>query len=236
MNRPFEVFEAKEKIALRSVLFAIELLDAVTLDHVSQGVEVKAYGLQGKPIVNSSGLFVWLEEDIEQLQKVLINPGVLPYEAIERNRSQLNLELDSAQGKWPLTSIELSPRLDYPFGSGVTGLRGTLVEAHDNSSRPVPNAEVYLSWLDQDGNWHDAPTKSHTTAMNTMTQGGDFVAILRLAPKEEPQLDADQLTVRLRVKRDDDERNSGELKLLQGRVASPSTPNRFVFAWDELEP
>jgi hypothetical protein len=48
MNRPFEVYESKDKIALRRVLFAIELLDAVTLDRVSQGVEVKAHGLQGK--------------------------------------------------------------------------------------------------------------------------------------------------------------------------------------------
>ncbi len=126
MNRPFEVHASQDKIALRRVLFAIELLDAVTLNRVSQGMkEVKAHGLQGKPIVNTSGLFVWLDEDIEQLQRISIDPGVLPYEETERNRTQLNLDHDSTQRIWPLTSIELPPRVDYPFSTGITGLRGT---------------------------------------------------------------------------------------------------------------
>ena len=233
MNQPFEVYAIKDKNALRHVLFAIELIDAVTLDRVSQGIkEVKAQGLQGKPIVNASGYFVWLDEDIEPLQKITINPGLLPYEETECPRAQLNLEHDSAQGKWPLTSIKLSPRVDYPFESGITGLRGTLVEAHESQPRHVPDAEVYLRWLDQNGEWQEASTRSHTT-----TKGGDFVAILRLAPKEVPQLDADgTLTVRLRVKRGEEERGSADLKLPQGQVESPATPTQFVFAWDELEP
>lgn len=230
MNRPFEVYESKDKIALRRVLFAIELIDAVTLNRVSQGMkEVKAHGLQGKPIVNASGFFVWLDEDIEQLQKISINPGMLPYEETERNRAQLNLEHDGAQRKWPLTSIKLSPRVDYPFGTGVTGLRGTLVEDRYRSE-PVLDAEVWLRWLDEDNNWHDATTRSHTTAM-----GGDFVAILRLVPTDELDANRKLLTVRLRVTRSIGERGSADLNILQGRLASPSTPNQFVFAWDELE-
>jgi hypothetical protein len=229
MNQPFEVYESKDKNALRRVLFAIELLDAVSLERVSQGVEVKAHGLQGKPVVNTGGLFVWLNEDIEHLQKISINPGVLPYEETERARAELNLEHDSSQGKWPLTAIELSPRVDYPFGVGITGLRGRLVEER-GGSQPVQDAALYLRWLDQNGVWQDAPTRSHTAA-----KGGDFVAILRLAPKDEPQFDAQgTLTVRLRVKRGADERGSADLNILQGRVANPSTPNQFVFAWDEL--
>jgi hypothetical protein len=223
MNRPFEVYAAKDKIARRRVLFALELLDAVTLDRVSQGVEVTAHGLQGKPIVNASGFFVWLDEDIEQLERISIDPGTQPYEEVELEGPQLQL---------PLTSIELPPRMDYPFSTGITGLRGTLVEAsHEDPPRPVPKAEVHLQWLDQDGIWHDAPTKSHTAE-----KGGDFVAILRLAPSEIPQLDAKgALTVRLRVKRGADERSSADLKVLQGRVESSSAPNQSVFAWDELE-
>src|SRR4029078_5010916 len=101
----------------------------VTLERVSYGMkEVKAHGLQDKPIVNASRLFVWLDEDIARLQKISIDPGVLPYEEIERTRAQLNLEHDSTHGKWPLTSIELPPRLDYPFTSVITGLRGHLLE------------------------------------------------------------------------------------------------------------
>jgi hypothetical protein len=237
VNRPFEVHRPQDKIARRRVLFAVELLDPVTLDRVSYGMkEVKAHGLQGKPTVNASRLFVWLDGDIEQLQKISIDPGVLPFEETERTRAQLNLEHDSTQGKWPLTSIELSPRVDYPFSVGITGLRGTLVEDRYRSE-PVLNAEVRLRWLDQDGTWHDAPTRSHTTAMSATTKGGDFVAVLRFAPSDDPQLDAaGNLTVRLRAKRGEDERGSADLKVPQGRVASPSTPNQFVFAWDELEP
>jgi len=155
---------------------------------------------------------------------------MLPYEETERIRAQLNLEHDSTQGKWPLTTIELPPRVDYPFTVGISGLRGTLVEDLYRSE-PVLDAEVRLCWLDQDANWHDAPTKSHTTP-----KGGDFVAILRLAPSDDPQLDVTgNLTVRLLVRRDDDERSSGEFPVMQGRVESPSTPNQFDFAWDELE-
>jgi hypothetical protein len=222
MNRPFEVYTSKDKIARRRVLFALELLDAVTLDRVSQGVKVKAQGLQGKPIVNAGGLFVWLDEDINKLESISIDPRMLPYEEVKLEGAQLQL---------PLTSIELPPRVDYPFTVGITGLRGTLVEDRYRSE-PVQDAEVRLRWLDQDGDWHDAPTRSHTTA-----KGGDFVAILRLAPSDDPQIDTTgKLTVRLRAKRGDDERGSADLPILQGRVASPSITNRFVFAWDELAP
>jgi hypothetical protein len=239
VNRPFEVHRPQDRIAQRRVLFAVELLDPVTLDRVSYGMkEVKAHGLQGKPIVNASRLFVWLDEDIEQLQKISIDPGVLPYEETERTRDQLNLKHDSAQRIRPLISIELSPRVDYPFDTGITGLRGTLVEDRTRLE-PVPKAEVYLRWLDQDGNWHPAPTRSHTTPARSdpPAKGGDFVAILRFAPFDDPQLDASgNLTVRLRVERGEDKRGSTDLKVPQGRVVSPSTPNQFVFAWDELEP
>ena len=228
MNRPFEVYAARDIIALRRVMFALELLDAVTLDRVSQGVKVTAHGLQGEPIVNTSGLFVWLEEDIGQLESISIDPRTLPYEEVELEGTQLQL---------PLTSIELPPRVDYPFSAGITGLRGTVVEAHERPPRPVTDAEVYLRWLDQDGNWHDAPTRSHTSSHGTTTHGGDFAAILRFAPSDDPQLDATgNLSVRLRVKRGGDERSSADLKVPQGRVEGPSTPNQFVFAWDELAP
>jgi len=63
------------------------------------------------------------------------------------------------------------------------------------------------------------------------------VAILRLARSEVPQLDAGgKLTVRLRARRGVDERGSADLKVLQGRVANPSTLNPSIFVWDELQP
>lgn len=215
MTRPLEM-RAPEQAYLRDTLFGVELLDAVTLARVSDGVDVVAEGLHGKPIVNASGLFVWLREDLTRLQKVTIDPLLLPYETVEIAPADLTL---------PLTVVELPPRADYPFGDGVTGMRGTLIE--DRSGRvPVRGAAVHLRWLDENSVWRDAPAPSHTGG------GGDFVAALRLKAAEVPLLDSDgALTVRLRARRGADEHESTDLKLQQGRIADP-----FTFAWDELQP
>ncbi len=231
MSRPFEVRLPLERAYLRSVLFAIELFDAVTLARVSQGIKLVAHGLQGNPTVNAGGLFVWLKEDITPLRKITIDPGSLPYESVELEPGQVRLP--------PLTTtVELPPRVDYAFATGVTGLRGALIEERvppPQSPVPVRNAEVRLRWLDEDGvTWRDAPTVSHTNP------NGDFVAILRLAPAEAPRLDAHgALAVRLRASRDGVERGSADLKLPQGHVADPSTfapGDALTFAWDELQP
>lgn len=211
----------------RRVLFAIELVDAVTLERVSQGINVTARGLRGKPILNSGGLFVWLEEDFGQLQQIVIDPGARPYERVE---------VAAAQVQRPLTTIELPPRADYPFTAGVTGLRGTLVESQvvpPHLPEPVRGAAVSLLWQDVDSEWHDAVSVSHTDLSS-----GDFVSILRLAPDELPDLDQNgNVTVRLRVSRDDgNERTSTEFQLRQGRVTDPTTLNPLTFAWDEFLP
>ena len=227
MSRPFEIKLPLEDAYRRRSLFAIELLDAVTLERVAHGVKVVAEGLQNKPVVNHGGVFVWMQEDLTPLQKVTIDPGTLPYEKLERVPADLTLP----PALRPLTTIELSPRIDYLFAAGITGLRGTLIE--DNVVPPVPveNAEVSLRWLDDDTvTWHDAPTISHTTSK------GDFVSILRLAPTELPNLDNGSVTVRLRVRRNGNERSSTDFKLLQGRVTDPSTLDPLTFAWDELQP
>lgn len=227
MSRPFAVKLPLENAYGRRSLFAIELLDAVTLERVSNGVKVTAAGLQGKPVVNAGGVFVWLQEDIAPLQKVTIDPGALPYEKIERQPAELTLPPDPR----PLTTIELSPRVDYPFAPGVTGLRGTLIEEQAVPPVPVQNAQVSLRWLDDDDvTWRDAPTISHTNST------GDFVSILRFAPTEKPKLDNGSVTVRLRVRRNGNERSSADFILLQGRVTDPSTLDPLTFAWDELQP
>jgi hypothetical protein len=224
--RPFEVHSV-EQAYVRQGLFGIELLDAVTLDRVSRGVTVVAEGLHGKPFRNTSGVFVWLREDFTSLRKVTIDPGVLPYEVVE---------LEPAQIEFPVTRVELPPRLDYPFAAGITGMRGSLIEERVVPAVPVRDAAVHLRWLDENGVWRDAPTVARTD-----TRGGDFTAVLRLSPSEVPELDAeDAITVRLRARRDATERESADLKLPQGRIADPSFfaqgPDALIFAWDELQP
>lgn len=227
MSRPFEIKLPVEDAYRRRSLFAIELLDGVTLERVSQGVKVTATGLQNKPIVNYGGVFVWMQEDITPLEKVTIDPGTLPFEKIELVPGDLTLPPDPR----PLTTIELPPRVDYAFAPGVTGLRGTLIEERVVPPVPVLNAEMRLRWLeDDDVTWHDAPTISHTNSR------GDFVSILRFAPTEKPKLDNGSVTVRLLVRRNGNERSSADFKLLQGRVTDPSTLDPLTFAWDELQP
>lgn len=223
--RPFDV--RLEQAYACDVLLAVELLDAVTLERIGRDMTVTAEGLQGKPIMNKSGFFVWLREDFEQLEKLVIDPGRLPYESVERAKAGV---------QQPLTSIELSPRPGYPFPSGITGLLGTLLEERPPQPRvPVVNAEVHLKWRDDLGNLHDAPTITHTN------ENGDFVAFLRFVPNETPQLDAKgALTVRLRARRGSDERGSLDLTLPAGHIADPSTfpqgTDALIFAWDELQP
>jgi hypothetical protein len=211
----------------REVLLAVELLDAVTLERVSQGIKVNAEGLQAKPVLNASGLFVWLgkDEDFAVLRRISVDPGLRPYEKVER---------EAAHVLRPLTRIELPPRIDYPFASGITGLRGTLIERPVISPEqpdPVRDGKVRLRWLDDDGQWKDGVVTSRTDPKR-----GDFVSILRLAPDEKPNVDADGLiTVRLRVSREGvNDRNSADLKLLPGRIKNPSDSNRLTFAWNEL--
>jgi hypothetical protein len=228
MSQRFNVRLPLEEAYRRRVLFGIELLDAVTLSPVNQGLTVVARGLLGKPIVNAGGLFVWLQEDIQNLQTISIDPGALPYEGLELERSQLNLP----PIKPALTTIELQPRVGYSFGPGITGLRGTLIESRFDPPKPVANAAVHLQWLDDENNWHNAPTTSQTDQNR-----GDFVSILRLGPTEVPLLDKGEVTVRLRASRNGGaERGSDDFKLSQGRITDPSTLNPLTFAWDELQP
>ena len=217
----------KEQGYRRSALFAVELLDAVTLERVTHGITIVADGLRGAPIVNTSGLFVWRKEDLALFQKVSINPGILPYESLDVPRAQLRLPPTVI----PLTTIELPPLANYPFAAGITAARGTLIEEHAVPLIPVANAAIGLRWLDEDGTtWRDAPITSHTTAR------GDFVSVLRLTPTQVPHVDANgALTVRLRAGRGAHTRVSSDLTLPQGRVADPSTLTTLIVAWDEMQ-
>ena len=223
------VIRHRERAYVRNALFALELLDGVTLARVSDGIHVVADGLSGKHTVNASGLFVWTTGDIDALRSITIDPVARPYQ--RRSVQRVDLRLPPQAN--PLTSIELSPRIDYPFPSGVTGMRGRLIEERVDPAVPVDKAEVHLAWLDDDGvTWREAPTRSLTNPK------GDFATALRLASTDVPKLDANgALTVRLRVKRDEvNERSSADVKLPQGRVTEPTTANAMTFAWDELVP
>lgn len=229
MSGRFEHFEFEG--APRKALFGMQLLDAVTLATVSYGIKVTAHGLRGKPVTNSSGLFVWLDEDLSRLEKVTIEPQALPYEDQELTPAELVLP-PQPPPLMPLTTVELMPRADYAFAGGVTGVRGSLVEDFfDSPLVPVAGAGIVLQWLDDNGVWHKAKPSSRSG-----TKGG-FVAILRLAPSDVPHINASgALTLRVLVKREGrNDRHTPDLSVPQGRVADPSTLSALRLAWDELE-
>lgn len=213
----------------RTAAFAIELLDPMTMDRVSDGITVTATGVglrrtKGKP--NILGLFVWVDEDTTALTKVSIDAGSLPYESIELTPGDLQLPAQPH----PLTTIQLAPALSYSFARGTTGARGTLLE--DTVTRaPVVNAEIHLRWLDESMNWQEAPIHSHTT------RNGDFVSVLRLGRDDKPHVEANAVTVRLRVLREGFvERGSADVQLPHGVITDPTTMPALTFAWDALQP
>lgn len=232
MSRPFAIYPPEVGYQ-RNVLFAAEVLDGVTLQRLSLGLTVAAAGLKQGPQVNSSGLFVWLQQDSSALQSISVDPGVLPFEAVA-----------AAPVQMPLSRIELSPTCSYPFAAGMTGLCGSLIEQRvspPDVAQPVTDATVRLLWLAEDGvTWMNAPGVSHTNAH------GDFAVMLRFAPTDVPNLDTNgYLTVRLRAARvsTGTELGTGNFSLQQGRVADALTylpaggaPPALVFAWNELQP
>ena len=230
MTRPFDVGLPLELAFRRDGRFAIELLDPVTLERVFDGVRVSADGLRrSTPYINTSGMFVWLNEDVTRLQKIAIDPRALPYDTLELLPAQLNLSASSSR----VTTIELPPRTDYPFSAGTTAARGTLLEDRSTPPVPVQDAGIHLRWLDDDGvTWRDASTVSRTNAR------GDFAAVLRLAPADTPRIDAHgALTIRVHARRANGrERTSADLQIAQGRVADPSTTSALTLAWDDMQP
>ena len=221
MARTFEVHLPLEHAYTRRMLFAADVRDGATLARISDGLKVTATGLTGTPIVNADGFFVWLEEGNLQPQRVKIDPGTLPYE---------NIDVPAPIPPARLVRIELTPRCDYEFAIGITGLRGTLIEHRLGSRVPATDAEIWLRWIDDTANgttWLEAPTHSHTNSQ------GDFAAILRFLPTQIPRLDAaGGIRVRLAARRPAATLASPEFSLPLGRVASGLQP----FAWDEFQP
>jgi hypothetical protein len=219
MSRPFDVRLPLEHAYRREAMLAVELLDSVTLERVSRGIEVTAVGLTAKPVVNFGGLFVWLKEPTTNFQKLTIDPGSRPFEGVE---------IPAAQVRRPLHTEELKPLANYPFTPGITAIRGSLYEKKvplGTAPEPIPGATIRLEWLREDGvTWAPSPRVAVT---NT---GGDFTSIVRLAPLEVPALDAQgKMSIRLFAKRAAGAEKHQQFQLPQGRVADE------IYAWDELQ-
>jgi hypothetical protein len=225
MMQRFILHQPSTEAYRRSPAFAIEVLDGVTLERVRDGIDVIAVGLNSKPFLNNGGVFVWRQQNIDALQAIRIDTDRGPYEEVRIERAKLKLPPKPR----PLTSIVLSPRANYPFAAGTTGIRGRLIVSSVLPHVGIGDAGIKLRWLDDDGvSWRDAPLESRTTAK------GDFVSVLTLAPADVPRLTGGSLTVRVRATRNGITRFSAQLQLPQGRVADPTLNS--ILAWDALQP
>jgi hypothetical protein len=232
MTRRFLVSKSPEITYTREGMLAVEVLDAVTLERVTQGLDVIAKGIAEKPVVNLGGLFVWVKQDATKFAGLTIDPFSAPFERVELTAAQVNR---------PIHSEQLNPLPSYPFAPGISAVRGRLVESDSMPPQmprvAIPGATMRFEWLDDDGTtWHP------WQAPRVTTKTGDFTAMVRLArervhegspppaPKpDEPRIDAaGNLSVRVTARRANGTQKQKIHPLSQGRVTDKT------FAWDAL--
>jgi hypothetical protein len=161
----------------RQVLVAVELIDPIAMTAVYRGVDVKAAGLDGKPIVSRSGRFVWVREGEAWPDRITVDPKKLPFAAPEPLQPPRPLDFARPKQDEQLVSIVLHPTTAYGFEAGVTAVRGWLRESLDADAPPVSGALVELAWRDlTTGQWIAAAWPATTDG------AGQFAVFLRLAP------------------------------------------------------
>jgi len=169
----------------RDVLFAVELLDPVSLTLVSRNVTVAAPPLARRPRLSFGGRFVWLREGNAWPDKVIVDPGELPYEREEQGRPPLPADPEHPLEVELLARVVLRPTRAYPFPDGVTVVRGRFDESAAAPPQRITDAEVWLQWFDSDtGDWSGDAASTFTRTGDS----GEFAAFLRLAPSAKPQL------------------------------------------------
>jgi hypothetical protein len=220
MTPRFAVKQPLEVAYTRQVLLAVELLDAVTLERVTQNVEVAAKGLAAKPIVNHSGFFVWTKGlDEANFDGIIVEPLTAPFERREFKKADVTL---------PHHRVLLHPLANYPFNVGDTAVRGRLVESDSMPPQvarvPIADATVRLEWQDDDGDWHP------WQAPRVTGLAGDFTAMVRLVRgKVNEDIVPAKLNVNLRATRSNGVEKHKIYQLPQGRVMD------MTFAWDDLQ-
>lgn len=214
----------------RDVLFAVELIDPVTLTRVSKNMSVTAPPLASRPVINFSGRFVWLVERDARPAKIIVEPVDLPYDREEQVAPALPANLDQLPDAARLARVILHPRRDYVFPDGVTVVRGQLNETTAVPPVRVTDAQVWLQWFDADT---DDWSESNASMFVRTGANGEFATFLRLAPSAKPLIDdAGRMAVRVRVKRP----NAAVRTSLPLIVPQGSSFKDFqTLAWSELQ-
>ncbi|MEO7497230.1 MAG: hypothetical protein ABIT83_24530 [Massilia sp.] len=180
----------------RSVLLAVELLDAVTLEPVTRTVQLSAPPLAPPPFLNAGGRFIWLLSGPLRPLRVIVEPGTLPYDREDIAAPPLPAILLPATDR--LLRIWLRPRRGYRFADGVTLVRGRLLESAAPGAAPVLDAELWLEWQDDASAWRELSARTFTRSAS----GGEFTAFLRLtAPDQIPHDSKGALELRIGARR-----------------------------------
>jgi hypothetical protein len=212
----------------RRVLFAVELIDPLTQATVYRGVDVRAPGLDAKPIISQSGRFVWLEQGTFWPDTVTVDTGRLPYVPHVAAAPPRPADLATAGSEARRVRILLRPTTGYTIEEGTTAIRGQLFETAAAGSLPISGARVQLAWRDESGNWSPLPPAPEQIGPGPLPSpreqetnaAGEFLVFLNLRPDQTTKPDVDEdgfLAVRLQV--------------TQGRTAPMTrvTPDDFEF-------
>ena len=210
----------------RSVLLAVELIDPVTMAPVCRDVRLDAVGMAAGPLLSWSGRFVWLADGARWPSAFVFDPGSTPYASETYAAPPAPPDPAQLDANERLVRLMLRPTAAYPFGDGLSALRGVLREGPDATSAPVAGALVWIQWTDTGPSGkQDAPVAARTSA------SGDFATCLRLPRGARPERNGDRLKVRLIVARGAELRELA-LDLPDGRFLDSSA----ALDWSALSP
>ncbi|MER9247627.1 hypothetical protein [Mesorhizobium sp. M0590] len=196
----------------RRALFAIEVIDSVSGSTLYDRIKVEPLDandkvINGPPVINHSGKFVWLEPRNDWPARVRVRPDDRPNpppfeDAVIDTPQPAD---DPIPARKRLFTALLRPTAAYPFGEGTTAVRGALKDGMARDANPIRDAIVQLAWQYDDVNWKPAaPAAGHEPLPGeARTDGfGQFATFIRL-PADDAKVAVRNglLTVRLQVTR-----------------------------------
>jgi hypothetical protein len=143
------------------VTFALAPVDSVTGAIVTSGVSAKVAALMDRPIVNASGLLVFVNLPDQPQYEVEVDAAAAGY------FSPVTLIVQPPARR---VEIMLEPRPDYPFPAGTTLVRGVVVRG----SEPVAGAAI-----------EGRPQGSLGSFRARSSASGAFALALRLPPPDD---------------------------------------------------
>lgn len=158
--------------------FAVQFIDPVTFDVVSQGIVVSATGIEGDPIQGGSGRFIWMGP-------APVVPATITVSATAGNgfsswtysAADIAAGISPAPSEWGLCRLFLRTAASYTFPSGVTVVCGRLRLVPDVLNQPpqvLAGAQVWLQWQDASKN----PATAQLGLRSMGGPNGDFAASL----------------------------------------------------------